>query len=99
MDWWAFSRALIPREPEFWVSLFIVILSSATLLAYKKLDKHQAARRYYTRKDRTQLKIGVMTACLVILSASAAFSTRYVINACVTQVSNALLSYDKRPRT
>jgi len=116
----AFCASHVPREAEFWVSVFIVALASATLLAYRRLDRHQGALRFYTRHSgggdggendsdgndilrrqrrrrrvEMQLRVAVMTACLVVLSAAAAFGTRYIVDTCVKRVTARLSSGNK----
>jgi len=79
----AFLRAYVPNDTEFLICIFIVILSGATLAAYKRMDRYESARRYFTRKDRSRLIIGLLTASLVILTAAGALSMRYIIDSCI----------------
>jgi hypothetical protein len=80
----------VPTEPEVLISLFIVLLSWATSMAYRTMDKDQAALRYFTRKDKTRIFVGLMTASLVVLTAAGAFSLRYVINECMKKATEGL---------
>lgn len=85
LDW-------IPRDPELWASLMIAVIAGLTLLAYRRLDRHQSARRYLTRKDRSGVLVGLLTASLVVLTAATVLSMRYVIDTCLAAAAGAVFN-------
>lgn len=83
MPSWMVLRDFVPDDAEFMVCVVIVLLSGATLAAYKRMDRHESARRYFTRKDRSRVVVALLTASLVILTAASALSARYVVDVAV----------------
>lgn len=74
-------------------SVFIVVLSWATLAAYEALDRDHATQRFLAREKKRCIRYRVLEAimlgCIVLLTAAGAFSARYVLDACAKRVFSA----------